>query len=133
MIPIPPDILRRIAALPKAVVADVLSIFADLIADFEISQPVSKESQKSQNETLKARNAHTLTSLTILPIGEVGTEEDKALIGKPSTRMPRAREGFDEFWDITAAIAPESTPPLSINAMGRSLIICRTTARSNVS
>jgi len=80
MIPMPPDILRRIAALPKAVVAEVLSIFAAYFeyaqntqsADFEVPQNtqikqvealfgLTQKTQKTQVEafehTQKTQNA----------------------------------------------------------------------------
>jgi len=47
MIPIPPAILLRIAALPKAIVADVLSIIADIIADFEAPQNTQNDHSKN--------------------------------------------------------------------------------------
>ena len=131
---ISPEKLRRISALPKSVVAEVLILIADIIADFEAqleadlslktpqveAQNGSLEAQngslEAQNGSLEAQNLpqvasrggalggvifSSLSSLSSSESREVRETESTALIGKPSTRMPRARalpDGFEEFW-----------------------------------
>lgn len=140
---LPPQILLRIAALPKAAIADVLSIIADIFeaqksavaanveaqttanepqktqfepqnirvaANVEPQKSASEPQnnpQKPQVEAVEAQNpsfaGDILSSLPILPslpreVSKSGKEEETPIIVKPSTRMPGAREGFDEFW-----------------------------------
>ncbi|MCI0694404.1 hypothetical protein L0337_20645 [candidate division KSB1 bacterium] len=114
-----PEILRRISLLPKSVIAEVLSIFADFVADFEAQKTQSvaiiqqqNEPQKTQKTQNEAQNPSVkgglgdifLSSLSSKDREEVEEEGDEKqpLIGKPSTRMPRARGvsvAFDEFWN----------------------------------
>ena len=117
---ISPEKLRRISALPKSVVAEVLILIADIIADFEaqLEADLSLKTPQveAQNGSLEAQNLpqvasrggalggvifSSLSSLSSSESREVRETESTALIGKPSTRMPRARalpDGFEEFW-----------------------------------
>ena len=104
--------IRRISALPKAIIAEVLIIVADIIADFDAQndahlmlKTTQVDAQNTQNDAQNDAQTHVkggigglLTSSKTKEDREVSRKEDTALIGKLSTRKPCAREGFDEFW-----------------------------------
>jgi hypothetical protein len=108
-----PQNLRRIALLPKGIIAEVLSLIADIVADFEAQSEVKVEPQKphveAQNRKFEAQKPQNgqfegecfsslLTSLPTSNSREEGSKENKALSRKASTRKLCPREGFDEFW-----------------------------------
>lgn len=123
-----PSALRRISALPKAIIAEVLSIIADIFADFELPQSNANDASKNANVALltqqktqveevevpqKTQNA--AVEAQVAPFCQVSPaplpsyiskgesrresrEETEALPRKASTLTAARAREFEEFW-----------------------------------
>lgn len=122
-----PEILRRIADLPKAVIADVLSLIADLFAANAVTSNASNvpqiEPQKPQNEAFAAKFAAVCEVSPHTPLPRILTNNSDSLrveestgistgslelpssnSSNLSTKKPRTRDAytaaFQAFWEI---------------------------------
>jgi len=150
MIPLPPNILRRIAALPTRMADVVLTILADCFdvinADFDVIKKRQNDQDLTSNDAVcQVPPAPLPKSYIQGESRELGREESKALSRKASTRMLRARgvpQGFDDFWNVyPKRICKQSTirrfeiairtVPLDhiVNAAKRYAIACQSTEK----